>query len=140
MRKGRIGECDLGSSLLTPSLSGRRHRPLHHRHVGHAHLSALAANARKDTHPSFLVTGGGLYKDPQPQFFALAIMKAAQVNLAASLAKEYGPNGVHVGTVAVGGHVSPDSDVFSPAKIAESFWKLYRQDRDRWELMIHIGC
>lgn len=104
------------------------------------HLSALAANARKDTHPSFLVTGGGLYKDPQPQFFALAIMKAAQVNLAASLAKEYGPNGVHVGTVAVGGHVSPDSDVFSPAKIAESFWKLYRQDPDRWELMIHIGC
>jgi NAD(P)-dependent dehydrogenase (short-subunit alcohol dehydrogenase family) len=104
------------------------------------HLSALAANVRKDVHPSFLVTGGGLYKNPVPQFFALAMMKAAQVNLAGSLAKEYGPNGVHVGTVAVGGYVSPDSDVFSPAKIAETFWKLYKQEKDQWELIVHLGC
>jgi len=68
------------------------------------------------------------------------MMKAAQVNLAGSLAKEYGPKGVHVGTVAVGGHVSPDSDVFSPAKIAEIFWKLYKQEKDQWELIVHLGC
>lgn len=41
------------------------------------HLSALAANVRKDAHPSFLVTGGGLYKNPVPQFFALAMMKGS---------------------------------------------------------------
>jgi NAD(P)-dependent dehydrogenase (short-subunit alcohol dehydrogenase family) len=66
------------------------------------HLSALAANAQKEAHPSFLVTGGGLYKNPMPQFFALAMMKAAQVNLAGSLAREYGPKGVHVGTLFAG--------------------------------------
>jgi NAD(P)-dependent dehydrogenase (short-subunit alcohol dehydrogenase family) len=104
------------------------------------HLSALAANARVDAHPSFLVTGGGLYKNPHPEFFALAMMKAAQVNLAASLAKEYGPKGVHVGTVAVGGYVSPDSEVFSPKKIAESFWRLYEQGKEEWEEIVHIGC
>jgi NAD(P)-dependent dehydrogenase (short-subunit alcohol dehydrogenase family) len=93
------------------------------------HLSALAANVRKDAQPSFLVPGGGLYKNPHPQFFALAMVKAAQVNLAGSLAKEYGPEGVHVGTVAVGGYVSPESEVFSPKKIAEAFWRLYEQER-----------
>jgi len=103
------------------------------------HLSALAANIRNDAHPSFLVTGGGLYKNPMPQFFALAMMKAAQVNLAGSLAKEYGPKGVHVATVAVEGYVSPDSDIFSPAKIAEIFWKLYKQEKDQWELIVHLG-
>lgn len=71
---------------------------------------------------------------------SLAMMKAAQVNLAGSLAKEYGPKGVHVGTVVVGGYVSPDSDVFSPAKIAEIFWKLYTQEKDQWELIVHLGC
>jgi NAD(P)-dependent dehydrogenase (short-subunit alcohol dehydrogenase family) len=104
------------------------------------HLSALAADVRKDAHPSFLITGGGLYKNPHPQFFALAMMKAAQVNLAGSLAKEYGPKGVHVGTVAVGGHVTPESEVFSPKKIAERFWVLYGQEKERWEEIVHIGC
>jgi NAD(P)-dependent dehydrogenase (short-subunit alcohol dehydrogenase family) len=68
------------------------------------------------------------------------MMKAAQVNLAESLAKEYSPKGVHVGTVAVGGDVSPGSDVFSPTKIAKVFWKLYKQEKDQWELIVHIGC
>lgn len=104
------------------------------------HLCALAANVRKDAHPSLLVTGGGLCKNPHPEFFALAMMKAAQVNLAGSLAKEYGPKGVHVGTVAVGGYVSPESEAFSPKKIAEAFWRLYEQDREEWEEIVHIGC
>ncbi len=90
------------------------------------------------SHPSFLITGGSLHRNPMPAYFALAMCKAAQVNLAKSLAKEYGPRGVHVATVSVGGHVTPESDVFNPKKIAEEYWRLYEQDRDRWEEIVHI--
>lgn len=100
------------------------------------HLSALASSS--SSHPSFLITGGSLYKSPSPLYFALAMNKAAQVSLAASLAQEYGPHGVHIGTVAVGGHVTPESDIFSPVKIAGDFWKLYEQEKDQWELVVHI--
>ena len=64
--------------------------------------------------------------------------KAAQVNLAGSLAQAYGPKGVHVATVSVGGHVTPESDIFSPKKIAESYWELYEQSKDDWDDIVHI--
>lgn len=104
------------------------------------HLTALASSNDKSSHPSFLITGGGLYKNPRVTHFLLAIMKSGQVSLTGSLAKEYGPKGVHVANVAVGGFVGPDKGIFSPAKIAEVYWRLYEQQESEWELVAHIGC
>ncbi|SMQ47446.1 unnamed protein product [Zymoseptoria tritici ST99CH_3D7] len=85
-----------------------------------------AAKTEKST-PSFLVTSGGLHKNPFPQFFSLASCKAAQYNLTHSLHKEYGPKGVHSAAIVVEGRVSDEAKVTTARNIAKEAWKLYQQ-------------
>jgi len=81
----------------------------------------------KDRNPAFLVTSGGLFKDPWAPYFSLSLSKAAQHSLTMTLSQEFSKKGVHVAAVVVHGLVKPDSEFFSPAKIAETFWALYQQ-------------
>lgn len=53
--------------------------------------------------PSFLVTSGGLAKDPYPHVFSLAMCKAAQYNFVWSLWKKNRGLGVHCGLLVVQG-------------------------------------
>jgi hypothetical protein len=97
-------------------------------------LSSLSA--KSDRKPSLLVTSGGLYKSPWHPYFSLSLSKASQFSLVQSLAQAFSPQGVHIAAVVVHGLVKPESEVFSPQKIAEVFWKLYEQgakgDREIW--------
>jgi hypothetical protein len=81
--------------------------------------------------PTFLITGG--MRDPEPSLFALSINKAAQYNFGTSLFKTFGPQGVHVATVIVGGVVSDEEKINNPRAVAENFWKLYSQNRAEWK-------
>jgi NAD(P)-dependent dehydrogenase (short-subunit alcohol dehydrogenase family) len=92
----------------------------------------LQANLASDStrKPSFLVTSGGLYKDPWAPYFSLSMAKAAQHSLTMSLSQEFSKKGVHVAAVVVHGLVKPESKYFSPKKIAEVFWGLYGEGKD----------
>jgi len=98
------------------------------------HLTSHAGKA--DRNPALLVTSGGLYKQPYHGYFSLSLSKAAQFSLTQSLAQVYSRQGVHVAAVVVHGLVNPESEHFSPSKIAKVFWGLYQQgskgEREVW--------
>jgi NAD(P)-dependent dehydrogenase (short-subunit alcohol dehydrogenase family) len=89
------------------------------------HLTSLAKDLTRK--PSLLITSGGLYKDPFHKYFSLSLSKAAQFSLATTLSQRFAPEGIHVASIVVHGLVRPDSEHFSPGKIANVFWKLYEQ-------------
>ena len=65
--------------------------------------------------------------------------------LAESMAKELGPDGVHVAHVVIdGGILGPDvetetpEDYLDPDAIADSYWHLVQQDRSAWTLELDL--
>ncbi|MFC6020508.1 SDR family NAD(P)-dependent oxidoreductase [Plantactinospora solaniradicis] len=79
---------------------------------------------------SFIVTGG--MPEPKESYASLSLGKAGVRTLVALLDQEYGPSGVHVATVTVAGAVAPGT-AFDPDDIAEHYWRLHTQPRQRWE-------
>ncbi|MEU7635317.1 MULTISPECIES: SDR family NAD(P)-dependent oxidoreductase [unclassified Streptomyces] len=63
---------------------------------------------------------------------SLSIGKAGLCAARAVLAEEFGPQGVHIATVTVGGPVAPGSPL-DPDRIAEHYVRLARQSADQWE-------
>ncbi|MFB7630302.1 SDR family NAD(P)-dependent oxidoreductase [Streptomyces sp. NPDC056149] len=63
---------------------------------------------------------------------SLSIGKAGLRAARAVLAEEFGPRGVHLATVTVGGPVSPGSPL-DPDRIAEQYVRLARQPAEQWE-------
>ena len=84
-----------------------------------------------------LFTGGGFAHEPNQDYYALSMGKAALLNYGHNLAQEYEPKGIHVAVVSVFGKVAPrtryDSDL-----IAEKYWELHTQPRDKWEREVQI--
>ncbi|KAF2667006.1 NAD(P)-binding protein [Microthyrium microscopicum] len=97
-------------------------------------LASLAKEEGRS--PALIVTSGGLYKTPYHPFFSLAQSKASQHNLTMSLAQKLAPEGIHVCAIIVHGLVKPESEIFSPANIAKTYWKVYEEgvkgEREVW--------
>ncbi|PHH89240.1 hypothetical protein CDD83_6431 [Cordyceps sp. RAO-2017] len=92
-----------------------------------------------DAKPSLLITSSLLPQQPDPDcFFALSVVKAAQRNMAESMAKVYGPQGVHVGLIVVGGVVDPSNRTLNPKHIAERTWDLFNQPWDARTFEVEI--
>ncbi|MER6139019.1 SDR family NAD(P)-dependent oxidoreductase [Streptomyces sparsogenes] len=86
---------------------------------------------------SFIVTGG--MPEAKPEYVSLSLGKAGVRALVELLDKEYGPSGVHVATVTVAGPVAPGTP-FDPDDIAEHYWRLHTQPRERWQReVVHSG-
>jgi NAD(P)-dependent dehydrogenase (short-subunit alcohol dehydrogenase family) len=86
---------------------------------------------------TFLVTGG--MPEPDPRYVSLSLGKAGVRTLVALLARQYGPDGVHVASVTVDGPVAPGTD-FDPDDIAEHYWDLHHQPRAQWtQEALHTG-
>jgi NAD(P)-dependent dehydrogenase (short-subunit alcohol dehydrogenase family) len=77
------------------------------------------------------------------RFAAIAIGKVGLRALAQSMARELGPQGIHVAHVVIDGQIDsprvrtrfPDreqSTFLDPAAIAETYWSLYAQDASAW--------
>jgi NAD(P)-dependent dehydrogenase (short-subunit alcohol dehydrogenase family) len=113
-------------------LSRERHLAAHAVNVLGALTSAthLAPAMTQAGGGTILITGG--MPEPDPQATSLSLGKAGVRALAVLLAKEYGPAGIHVATVTVGGAVAPGSR-FDPDRIAEHYWRLHTQPRAAWE-------
>lgn len=102
-------------------------------HTAAAHVAPGMAERGRGT---IIVTGG--MPAPVRGYTSLSIGKAAVRTLLRLVAEEFGPSGVHVATVTVGGQVAPGTD-YDPDDIAEHYWTLHTQAGDDWQFEITHG-
>jgi len=96
---------------------------------------------------SLFFTGASASLRGKPNFAHFAVAKAGLRNLAQALAREYGPQGVHVAHVVIDGIVNGDiargrfadyldalgdDGALEPQAIAEAFWALHEQHPSAW--------
>ena len=100
-------------------------------------------------HGTILLTGASAALRGKARFSALAVGKFGLRALAQSMAREFGPQGIHVSHVIVDGQIntpriqemSPDREdhtLLSPEAIAETYWQLHSQDRTAWTLELDL--
>jgi NAD(P)-dependent dehydrogenase (short-subunit alcohol dehydrogenase family) len=102
---------------------------------------------------SLIFTGASASLRGKANYAPFAAAKAAVRNLAQSLAREFGPQGVHVGHVIIDGGILGDrllsirpslKDERGPdgmldiAAIAEAYWFLHHQQRSAWTLELDL--
>ena len=96
-----------------------------------------------------LLTGATAALRGSARFSALAVGKFGLRALAQSMAREFGPQGIHVSHVVIDGQIdtprvremSPgreDHTMLSPDAIAETYWQLHSQDRSAWTLELDL--
>jgi NAD(P)-dependent dehydrogenase (short-subunit alcohol dehydrogenase family) len=96
-----------------------------------------------------LLTGATAALRGSARFSALAVGKFGLRALAQSMAREFGPRGIHVAHVVIDGQIntprvrgmSPDREehtMLSPDAIAEAYWQLHVQDRTAWTLELDL--
>lgn len=74
---------------------------------------------------AILVTGGYIYKKPNPDYASLSLGKAALRNMVESLSRSL-PENVFIGTISVNGYVSEKAALHHPKTIADVFLNLYK--------------
>jgi NAD(P)-dependent dehydrogenase (short-subunit alcohol dehydrogenase family) len=96
-----------------------------------------------------LLTGATAALRGSARFSALAVGKFGLRALAQSMAREFGPQGIHVSHVIVDGQIdtprvremSPAREkrtLLSPDAIAETYWLLHSQDPTAWTLELDL--
>lgn len=118
-------------------------------HVAQAALPALL----KRGGGSLIFTGASGSLRGKARFAPFAAAKAAVRNMAQSIAREFGPQGIHVGHVVIDGGIAgerlltrapklkeergPDGMLDIEA-IAEAYWMLHQQHRSAWTLELDL--
>ena len=97
------------------------------------HMAPAMAGAGGGT---IVITGG--MPEPDPEFTSLSLGKAGVRALTKLLAGEYGPAGIHVATVTVGGAVAAGGP-YDPDQIAGHYWRLHTQPPHAWEHEVLVG-
>jgi NAD(P)-dependent dehydrogenase (short-subunit alcohol dehydrogenase family) len=102
---------------------------------------------------SVLFTGATASLRARPPFTAFASAKAALRAVAHGMAREFGPQGIHVAHVVIDGGIDGDQlnqrfpafkeqrggdGMLDPDAIAEAFWALHAQDRTAWTLELDL--
>ena len=118
-------------------------------HVAQAVLPVLVAQGGG----SLIFTGASGSLRGKANFAPFAAAKAALRAMAQSIAREFGPQGVHVGHVVVDGGIEGERLMtFAPqwkeqrgpdgmldiAAIAEAYWMLHHQHRSAWTLELDL--
>ncbi len=96
-----------------------------------------------------LLTGATASLRGSARFSCLAVGKFGLRALAQSMAREFGPRGVHVAHIVVDGQIDtprsrqmqPDRDrqtLLAPDAIANEYWNLHAQDRTAWTLELDL--
>jgi len=98
-------------------------------------------------HGSLIFTGASGSLRGKPEFAHFASAKAALRNLSQSLAREFGPEGIHVAHVIIDGVINGESvrnrfpdyldqlgdeGALEPNVIADTFWAIHSQHRTAW--------
>jgi NAD(P)-dependent dehydrogenase (short-subunit alcohol dehydrogenase family) len=102
---------------------------------------------------SLFFTGASASLRGKAMFAPFASAKAALRNLAQSIAREYGPQNIHVGHVIVDGGIAGDrllsrnpqlrerrgeDGLLDPDAIADAYWNLHHQQRSAWTLELDL--
>ncbi len=98
---------------------------------------------------TIILTGATAALRGSARFAALATGKFGLRALAQSMAREFGPQGIHVAHVIIDGQINtprlredqPDreeSTTLSPEAIAEAYWQLHAQDPTAWTLELDL--
>jgi len=102
---------------------------------------------------TLLFTGATASLRARPPFTAFASAKAALRALAYGMAREFGPQGLHVAHVIIDGVIDGDQvnlrfpqfkeqrgedGMLRPDAIADAYWALHRQDRSTWSLELDL--
>jgi NAD(P)-dependent dehydrogenase (short-subunit alcohol dehydrogenase family) len=98
---------------------------------------------------TILLTGATAALRGSARFSALAVGKFGLRALAQSMAREFGPQGVHVAHVIIDGQINTprvrgmfgdreDHTMLSPDAIAETYWQLHAQDPTAWTLEMDL--
>ena len=98
---------------------------------------------------TILLTGATAALRGSARFSALAVGKFGLRALAQSMAREFGPQGIHVAHVVIDGQIdtprmrerSPDREehtMLSPDAIAETYWQLHSQHQTAWTLELDL--
>ncbi len=99
---------------------------------------------------TIILTGATAAMRGSARFSALAVGKFGLRALSQSMAREFGPEGIHVAHVVIDGQIdtervrgmsSPDRDtstMLSPDAIAEEYWRLHTQDPTTWTLELDL--
>ncbi len=102
---------------------------------------------------SLLFTGASASIRGKPKFAHFGSAKAGLRNLAQSLAKEFGPRGVHIGHIIVDGVINGElaktrfrdylealgeSGSLEPDAIADSYWFLHTQPQNAWTFELDV--
>ena len=103
--------------------------------LGGFHVGQQAAKAMLPQKQGTLIfTGATASIRGSANFAAFAIAKFGLRALSQSLARELGPQGIHVAHVLVDGQIgqAENDPKLRPAAIAEAYWNLHRQERSAW--------
>jgi NAD(P)-dependent dehydrogenase (short-subunit alcohol dehydrogenase family) len=98
---------------------------------------------------TIILTGATAALRGSARFAALATGKFGLRALAQAMAREFGPQGIHVAHVVIDGQINtprlreaqPDRDestTLSPESIAETYWQLHAQDPTAWTLELDL--
>ena len=109
----------------------------------------LPAMVERERGGTIILTGATAALRGSAKFAALATGKFGLRALAQSMAREFGPQGIHVAHVVIDGQINtprlretqPDreeSTTLSPESIAETYWQLHAQDPTAWTLELDL--
>ncbi|MDP8971956.1 MAG: SDR family NAD(P)-dependent oxidoreductase [Actinomycetota bacterium] len=98
---------------------------------------------------TIILTGATAALRGSAKFAALATGKFGVRALAQSMAREFGPQGIHVAHVIIDGQINTprlreaqpgreESTTLSPESIAEAYWQLHTQDPTAWTLELDL--
>lgn len=112
-------------------------------------IQAALGQLREHESASIVVTGASAALRGRANTAPFASAKAAQRSLAQSLARQLGPEQIHVGYVIVDGVVDlprtremmpdkPDEFFIKPDAVADAIWALCQQDRSAWTFELDV--
>jgi len=115
------------------------------------HCSQEAVADMRDTEGdgTIIFTGATTAVRGRENAIGFSAAKFACRGMAESMARELGPEGVHVAHVVIDGQIltpdakerygdRPDEEFLDPDAIAESYWHLVEQDRSAWTLELDL--
>ena len=109
-------------------------------------LPAMVRNGRG----TIILTGATAALRGSARFSALAVGKFGLRALAQSMAREFGPQGIHVAHAVIDGQIDTprvremsggdreEHTLLSPDAIAEAYWRLHVQDPTAWTLELDL--
>jgi len=118
-------------------------------HTGRAAATRMVPRGRG----AIFFTGASASLRGNAGFAAFSAAKSALRATAQSMARELGPEGIHVahlvidagvdtewvrGIYAKAGREVGEGDLMNPASVAEAYWSLYHQPRDAWTFEMDI--